>query len=69
MPGSILRKVQPYLYLLPLFVLLGVFKLYSSVYAVFRSFFLNGMVDVYRYLLEYKIISVCYQMQRLENHC
>ena len=39
MPGSILRKVQPYLYLLPLFVLLGVFKLYSSVYAVFRSFF------------------------------
>ena len=39
MPGSILRKVQPYLYLLPLFVLLGVFKLYSSVFAVFRSFF------------------------------
>ena len=37
--AGVIRKVQPYLYILPLFILLGVFKLYSSVYAIYRSFF------------------------------
>lgn len=36
---GIIKKIQPYLYLLPLFALLGIFKLYSSVYAIYRSFF------------------------------
>ena len=36
---SFQRKIVPYLFLLPLFVLLGIFKFYPSASAIVRSFF------------------------------
>lgn len=37
--GTIRCKIVPYLFIFPLFLLLGVFKLYSSFSAIVRSFF------------------------------
>jgi len=46
---SVFTKIEPYLYILPLFLLLGTFKMYSTVYAIVKSFYQwdGGRISVF----------------------